>query len=594
MGGLPREDRPTVPTGVMYAEDSDNSDAEEEGAEGGGVVDVNRQEDWQAYLSSFASDVPATPPSSSPPTRHPAATNPTPQLSMSLASSYDDDDEGVSLRVRENRRTSFVIQSTLSSSSSDSDDEDSPVPSSLPSHSVLPTPSSLGSQSKKIGDVPEEVNPLQAKATTSSVLPSLFPSVPSSSSPMSASLQPEADLAEGEKDSNAVVPPPPDAPLSPGPTMRASILLPSILQRLTSLTSSPNFNLTDFYFTCIANQDVGMLECMLATYPECTRAIHPQTGQTGLHAACLNNGLPDVVEVLLRFNVNINAPDKSGKVPLHSCHNPDIIARLCEEGGEVDKADSAGYTALYYNTLVEDIACIQVLLYFGANPCVCEPIQQRTCLHMAADKGSFELLHVLLTNSKHTMDINALDIDGNSPLVLAAQCAKDTAAHLKIFMFLLEFHASVHIFNEKGGTALHYICANQLIHGNGQAEPIVEMLLDQGADPNAQDSDGCTPLTVAVAYREWNICKLLLQASGDLNVPCSMASPLLQAKGSGETLASMKSLECTASDLLPKQARYALYKFICCVQTKIPGDLRDRCMNCANTFKSSSYFSFSS
>ncbi len=153
--------------------------------------------------------------------------------------------------------------------------------------------------------------------------------------------------------------------------------------------------------------------------------------------------------------------------------------------------------------------------------------------------------------------------------------------------------------NERGISPLHLICANRSLSQQSLAEPIVELLLGLQADPNAQDVDGCTPLIVACAYREWGLCKLLLEAGGDLNVPCTMNSIFLQGdarisfskeKTDIKTVALMEKSDCTASDLMPKAPRFKLFDAICVPQTRIPGETRDRCMNCAATFGGDSSF----
>jgi len=46
-----------------------------------------------------------------------------------------------------------------------------------------------------------------------------------------------------------------------------------------------------------------------------------------------------------------------------------------------------------------------------------------------------------------------------------------------------------------------------------------------------------------------------------------------------------KESDCTANDLLPRSVRKDMYSRIIVPQTRIPLDLRDRCMNCAVSFE---------
>lgn len=139
-------------------------------------------------------------------------------------------------------------------------------------------------------------------------------------------------------------------------------------------------------------------------------------------------------------------------------------------------------------------------------------------------------------------------------------------------------------------------------------EPIVEMLLSLDADPNSKDVDGSTPLTVACLCRGWSICSLLMEAGADLNIPFNMSSPFLaslRSTGDGsitpaplpvpKTQEEMKQFEaidkwmreadCRPNDLLSVSVRKMLYSRISVPQSKIPLELRDRCMHCALSFE---------
>jgi ankyrin repeat protein len=424
-------------------------------------------------------------------------------------------------------------------------------------------------------------------------------------------------------------------------------------RRLSTLSTTTIANPEESLFELISANDIDELQGLLANFPRVVRTVNHE-GLSALHLACSLNSLP-LVSLLLSYNFPVDVVDDHGRTPLHHCHSSEIVGLLCEDNADVDAVDSLGLTPLLVYVLEENIDCVRILLSYGANPNIPEPIHQRTVLHLAALSMNYELLAVVITESLHIpVTIDLTDLEGNSSLLLIANSdryplsmqntsgkhsgntAVATPASVttdgetpssvssstlaikepwKLLMLLLDKGSSIQLSNEKGITVLHYLCANRYFSRFNRLEPLIELLLEMGADPNAHDSDGCTPLIIAVAYREWNISKLLLDAGGDLNIPCNMNSAFLQL-GIGSTVNHplnaeshlitsssskhpsdqktkeiLNTADCTASDLMPKSPRYRLFASIKVLQTRIPGETRDRCMNCGNNFiQSSSFF----
>ena len=162
----------------------------------------------------------------------------------------------------------------------------------------------------------------------------------------------------------------------------------------------------------------------------------------------------------------------------------------------------------------------------------------------------------------------------------------------KCIMFLLNADADLSkSCNNHGISPLHMLCGNTVIRSEDCFEPLLEILLMFGADPNARDVDGCTPLVIAAAYRDWSSCQLLLTHKADMNIPCLMSSRMLQANSEsckisecGVELPNTGLQECTASDLMTPASREKLFQFISTWQSRIGPHARDRCMNCAVAF----------
>lgn len=112
--------------------------------------------------------------------------------------------------------------------------------------------------------------------------------------------------------------------------------------------------------------------------------FHPQhTGckvadRAALHFACEDGNLP-LVELLLKYEADVNIQDKRKELPLHlasrcrslgtSCEDQTSIVRLlCEHGSEINSTTSVDCTALYLVTFYACLHKARILLFHGADP----------------------------------------------------------------------------------------------------------------------------------------------------------------------------------------------------------------------------------
>ncbi|KAN0142123.1 Ankyrin repeat-containing domain protein [Lactarius tabidus] len=137
-----------------------------------------------------------------------------------------------------------------------------------------------------------------------------------------------------------------------------------------------------------------------------------------------------------------------------------------------------------------------------------------TPLHSAAFKGRLEIAQVLL---KHGADANAATAWGETALQLVSHGEHDSREHrVGIAQMLLERGVDVHARNKFHATALHLAALS------GRPD-IVKLLLDHGANPNAENGQGRTPLDSVTRgkykSREHgvSIARLLLELGADVN-----------------------------------------------------------------------------
>lgn len=213
---------------------------------------------------------------------------------------------------------------------------------------------------------------------------------------------------------------------------------------------------------------------------------------------------------------------------------------------------------------------------------------QRTPLQLTALQGDFEALYSLLTASLVPVKVDKPDFDGNSLLHLVLLSEFPDVQYKSIAMLLLDRGLSPTAKNLRGETPLHYFCVNQTLCGSVYVEPLFELLLEEGlkdGSVNLLDDDRCTPLIIACAHREWELCKILIRRGADMNIPCSMSSALL-IRGCDMSRSEMMDFEsdCTTADLMPRSVRHKIFPYICSAQSFVDPETRDRCMNCAALF----------
>lgn len=282
------------------------------------------------------------------------------------------------------------------------------------------------------------------------------------------------------------------------------------------------------------------------------------------------NGDLVTVRSLIKSGANINLPEEDGTTALaYAAHQNDLdmILDLLDANAEVNSTNDYGVTPLYLASANADAALIEKLLQAGANPNT-GLLSGETPLMVAAERGKLDVARLLLN---YDADPNAQEINAGQTALMWAVAAK----HGTIADLLVEYEADVRMRSNSGfspllfaaqqgdvdtvgallaaGAAVDESVPNSgltplMIASIGGYSDVAELLLKKGANPNAVDSKGFTPLhEVAKDRTAIVLIKTLLAYGADPNTriknPKTTAGNAGGGYGRGSTAPSGISLE---------------------------------------------------
>lgn len=221
-----------------------------------------------------------------------------------------------------------------------------------------------------------------------------------------------------------------------------------------------------------------------------------------------------------------------------------FLVLLTLVGGCERKKDWRAWTELHYAADRGDVAEVQRLLARGTHVNA-QDKEGRTPLHLAAE-GGHEIVVALLVRCGARMD--ATDNAGRTPVVLAMEgngrpvveqlLAYGAALTLHIAAYLgdvekarvlLDAGADVNAQDRRGRTPLHIAVRKDDMK-------MVQLLVARKAGLNNRDGKASTPLCDALERKHWAMAEWLISNGADVNVePLHREPPLSGAAGNGRT-----------------------------------------------------------
>ena len=227
------------------------------------------------------------------------------------------------------------------------------------------------------------------------------------------------------------------------------------------------------------------------------------------HAALI--GFHEIVEhLILKYPHHVNAISGPAGTALHavSCSNADhveVLHSLLKHGADVDARGISGMSALQLASINRLPHVVHCLLDHGADPSFRDDDSWRlTPVSLAAKCGNAETVEVFLGRGA---DANFRDDDGRT---LIHNACSNVFKGDSVVPFLLQRGADPNARDNNRRTPLHQIS----LPPKYSLEVLVRLqiattLLAHGADVDAEDEEGSTPLKLALASGQEELAQLL-------------------------------------------------------------------------------------
>lgn len=267
---------------------------------------------------------------------------------------------------------------------------------------------------------------------------------------------------------------------------------------------------TAFHILVTRPASVKVIELFL-DHKANVNAVNSQ-GETPLMIAISGSSV-EVIFSLLENGAEINAANAIGSMPLHraAAKNQDkshmkVVEALLKNGAAVNAQDTDGNTPLHHLVAKSSAKVLQLFLDSGADVTL-KNHHEEVPLFEAVRNSNHEVVQLLLD---HGSDVNSLETgSGSTPLHEAARC-NDGESHLKVARILAKKGANFEATDERGRTPLHYLVSKVKVR-------MAKFFLQFVPDVNVKDVDGESPLLEAIRAKNLEIAQVLVDHGANVN-----------------------------------------------------------------------------
>lgn len=307
----------------------------------------------------------------------------------------------------------------------------------------------------------------------------------------------------------------------------------------------------------------SVLNLILAQKPDVD--VIDVEGNTPLMEASNFAGSLQIVNALLEPGANPNIPDNAGSSPVNRAYNSgnhDVVRALISanadphdpcwtfilafagatsmlkeilKGSEGQRLPRDGLRRTLLHLVIESQCESTVTMILErASPAdlLCRTVQRCTPLHYAAGRPSISILQILLSQPRVPTTLR--DSDGNTPLCLAVRKGISLES---VRLLIKQNYEAIDIESKSGDTPLGHACKRDEFFA------FAAVLIENGADIRfAAKPSGNTPLHIAATYESKKIVQLLLDNGADMEAENSSGETPLHLAASQGSLSSLELL----------------------------------------------------